>query len=156
MFGDITTGAETDIQQVTADRARMVARWGMSEKVGFVTVKPAPDEGQGLCCPAPSRPREATQELVDAEVRRIVDEEHDATRSAAHRNRDKLDALAAALLERETLDEVDAYAAAGIIARASRGRPASAASRSSPRAAPRRRRRASAVARAGRSRRCRR
>ncbi len=57
---------------------------------------------------------EATQELVDAEVRRIVDEELEATRALLSANRDKLDALAEALLERETLDEADAYAVAGI------------------------------------------
>jgi cell division protease FtsH len=56
----------------------------------------------------------ATQELVDAEVRRIVDEEQEAARRVMAEHRDRLDALADALLEHETLDEVDAYAAAGI------------------------------------------
>jgi trimeric autotransporter adhesin len=53
-------------------------------------------------------------ELVDAEVRRIVDEELDATRELVSENRERLDRLVDALLEHETLDEVDAYAAAGI------------------------------------------
>jgi cell division protease FtsH len=57
---------------------------------------------------------EATHELIDAEVRRIVDEEQDATERLLSSNRERLDSLAEALLERETLDEVDAYAAAGI------------------------------------------
>jgi cell division protease FtsH len=57
---------------------------------------------------------QATQELIDGEVRRIVDEELDATEELLASNRDKLDALAETLLERETLDEADAYAAAGI------------------------------------------
>ena len=57
---------------------------------------------------------EATQELVDAEVRRIVDEEQAATEALLAQNRERLDSLAEALLERETLDETDAYAAAGI------------------------------------------
>jgi cell division protease FtsH len=57
---------------------------------------------------------EATQELIDAEVRRIVDEEQEATERLLARNRERLDSLAEALLERETLDEADAYAAAGI------------------------------------------
>ena len=84
----------------------------MSEKVGFLTVKG--QDGQGFLLPGSEPASEATQELVDAEVRRIVDEEHEATRRLLERERDKLDALAEALLERETLDEVDAYAAAGI------------------------------------------
>jgi cell division protease FtsH len=57
---------------------------------------------------------EATQELVDAEVRRIVDEEQEATERLLATNRERLDALAEALLQRETLDEADAYAAADI------------------------------------------
>jgi len=112
VFGDITTGAESDIQQVTMIARGMVERWGMSEKVGFLTVKG--QDGQGFLLPGSEPASEATQELVDAEVRRIVDEEQDATRRLLERERDKLDALAEALLERETLDEIDAYAAAGI------------------------------------------
>ena len=57
---------------------------------------------------------QATQELIDREVRRIVDEEQDATERLLATNRDRLDTLADALLERETLDEADAYAVAGI------------------------------------------
>ncbi len=112
VFGDITTGAESDIQQVTAIARGMVARWGMSEKVGFLTVTPS--GGQGLLLPGADPASEATQELVDAEARRIVDEEQEATRRLVEESRERLDALADALLERETLDEVDAYAVAGI------------------------------------------
>jgi cell division protease FtsH len=111
-FGDITTGAESDIQHVTQIARGMVQRWGMSEKVGFLTVKG--QDGQGFLLPGSEPASEATQELVDAEVRRIVDEEQETTRRLLERERDKLDALAEALLERETLDEIDAYAAAGI------------------------------------------
>jgi cell division protease FtsH len=112
VYGEATTGAESDIQQVTAIARGMVARWGMSEKVGFVTV--APQQGQSFLLPGAEPASEATQELVDAEVRRIVDEEQEATRRLLDENRDKLDALATALLEHETLDEVDAYAVAEI------------------------------------------
>jgi cell division protease FtsH len=111
-FGNITTGAESDIQHVTQIARGMVQRWGMSEKVGFLTVKG--QDGQGFLLPGSEPASEATQELVDAEVRRIVDEEQEATRRLLERERDKLDALAEALLECETLDEIDAYAAAGI------------------------------------------
>jgi cell division protease FtsH len=112
VYGDMTTGAESDIQQVTRIARGMVERWGMSEKVGFLTV--APRDGQSPLLPGAEPVSEATQELVDAEVRRIVDEEHEQARSALADNRERLDALAEALLERETLDEDDAYAVAGI------------------------------------------
>jgi cell division protease FtsH len=112
VFGDATTGAESDIQQVTRIARGMVERWGMSEKVGFLTV--APQDGQSPLLPGAEPVSEATQELIDAEVRRIVDEEQDATAELLSDNRERLDALADALLERETLDEADAYAAAGI------------------------------------------
>jgi cell division protease FtsH len=112
VFGDATTGAESDIQQVTRIARGMVERWGMSEKVGFLTV--APQDGQSPLLPGAEPVSEATQELIDAEVRRIVDEEMEATEQLLADNRDRLEALAEALLERETLDEHDAYAAAGI------------------------------------------
>ena len=112
VFGDVTTGAESDIQQVTRIARGMVERWGMSDKVGFLTV--TPQNGQNLLLPGAEPVSEATQELVDAEVRRIVDEEREATERLLADNRDRLDSLADALLERETLDEADAYAAAGI------------------------------------------
>jgi cell division protease FtsH len=112
VFGNITTGAESDIQQVTQIVRGMVTRWGMSDKVGFITV--APQDGQNFLLPGADPVSEATQELVDEEVRRIVDEEYEATRRLVSDNRERLDALAEALLERETLDELDAYAAAGI------------------------------------------
>jgi cell division protease FtsH len=112
VFGDATTGAESDIQQVTRIARGMVERWGMSEKVGFLAV--APQDGQSMLLPGAEPVSEATQELIDSEVRRIVDEEQDATERLLEDNRDRLDALAEALLERETLDEADAYVAAGI------------------------------------------
>jgi cell division protease FtsH len=112
VFGEATTGAESDIQQVTQIARGMVQRWGMSEKVGFLTV--VPQDGQSMLLPGSEPVSEATQELVDAEVRRIVDEEQEATEQLLAENRERLDSLAEALLERETLDEIDAYAAAGI------------------------------------------
>jgi cell division protease FtsH len=112
VYGTVSTGAESDIQQVTGIARGMVARWGMSDKVGFVTV--APQQGQSPLLPGAEPVSPATQELVDAEVRRIVDDELDATRALLAEHRERLDRLVEALLERETLDEVDAYAAAGI------------------------------------------
>jgi cell division protease FtsH len=56
----------------------------------------------------------STQQRVDDEIRRIVDESHQQVLALLKQNRSKLDSLATALLEHETLDEEDAYAAAGV------------------------------------------
>jgi cell division protease FtsH len=112
VYREPTTGAESDIQQVTAIARGMVQRWGMSDKIGFITV--AGQDGQSLLLPGAEPASAATQELVDKEVRRIVEEEQRAVRELLTENRDRLEALADALLERETLDEADAYAVVGI------------------------------------------
>jgi cell division protease FtsH len=112
VYGNVTTGAESDLEQVTQIARSMVGRWGMSEKVGLVSVLPGPGEEvnpfapDGVVSPA-------TRELVDAEVRRIVDECYGRAEKLLRENREKLDALAGSLLERETLDEADAYRVAG-------------------------------------------
>src|SRR3954471_1712638 len=112
VFGEITTGAESDIQQLTEIARRMVGRWGMSQAVGPVAVLPA--DGNGPLLPGAAETSERTQELVNREVRRIVDDAHHDVTILLTQHRENLDALAGALLGRETLDEVDAYAAAGI------------------------------------------
>jgi cell division protease FtsH len=113
IYGDVTTGAESDLEQVTAIAKRMVGRWGMSEAIGPISVLPGPDEGPlfpGVGPPVSPR----TQETVDAEVRRIVEGCYAEALSLLADHRDKLEALARALLERETLDEDDAYRVAGV------------------------------------------
>jgi cell division protease FtsH len=112
IYDEPTTGAESDIQQLTQIARGMVERWGMSPKVGFLAV--APRDGQSALLPGADPVSDATKELIDAEVRRIVDDELDHVRQLLTDNREHLDALAEALLEHETLDELDAYAAAGI------------------------------------------
>jgi cell division protease FtsH len=110
VFGEVTTGAENDLEQVTAIARQMAGRWGMSEEIGPVTVLPPP--GRESPFGDPTAP--ATRELVDAEVRRIVEECYDDALRTLRANRDRLDRLVSALLEQETLDEIDAYAAAGV------------------------------------------
>ena len=112
VFGDLTTGAESDIQQLTQIARQMVGRWGMSEAIGTVAVLPA--DGQGPLLPGVSDVSEETQQLIDEEVRRLVATAHDASVALLREHRDKLDGLVEKLLEHETLDEADAYAAAGI------------------------------------------
>ncbi|MGO9909411.1 MAG: ATP-dependent zinc metalloprotease FtsH [Solirubrobacteraceae bacterium] len=115
VFSDITTGAESDIQQLTRIARGMVGRWGMSRAIGPIAV--IPQDGMSLLLPGVSETSEATQRLVDEEVRRIVESAHAEVSSLLRDHRSNLDALVAALLEHETLDEADAYAAAGLISR---------------------------------------
>ena len=112
VFGETSTGAEADIQQLTEIARQMVGRWGMSTAIGPVAVLPR--DGTGPFVPGTSEVSPDTQKLVDAEVRRIVDEAHREVLDLLQQNRSKLDSLASALLEHETLDEEDAYAAAGV------------------------------------------
>jgi cell division protease FtsH len=112
VYGTITAGAESDIQQLTAIARQMVGRWGMSEAVGPIAV--IPSESAGPLLPGSSEVSEATQELIDREVRRIVDAAHAEVTGLLTENRSKLDSLTAALLEAETLDEAEAYVAAGV------------------------------------------
>jgi cell division protease FtsH len=112
VFGDLTTGAESDIQQLTQIARQMVGRWGMSRTIGTVAVLAA--DGQGPLLPGVSEVSEETQQLIDEEVRRLVAAAHDEVIELLRGHRDKLDGLAEALLEHETLDQADAYAAAGI------------------------------------------
>jgi cell division protease FtsH len=111
--GETSTGAESDIQQLTEIARQMVGRWGMSSAIGPVAVLPR--DGAGPLLPGAAEVSPDTQRLVDDEVRRIIDESHQQVVDLLRDNRSKLDALAAALLEYETLDEKDAYAAAGVL-----------------------------------------
>jgi cell division protease FtsH len=112
VYGEITTGAESDIQSLTRIARGMVARWGMSEAIGPVAVSDGPQDG--FLLPGAPHPSPATEERVDAEVRRIVEEAEDGVTELLGRERPRLDALAEALLERETLDQEDAYRIAGV------------------------------------------
>jgi cell division protease FtsH len=111
VYGDVTTGAESDLDQVTSIARQMVGRWGMSEAVGPLTVLPPAGQEPllGVDGVAP-----ATRELVDREARRIVDECRDQAVATLVAHRGQLDRLAHALLAKETLDEDEAYAAADV------------------------------------------
>jgi cell division protease FtsH len=112
VYGEITTGAESDIQQLTQIARQMVGRWGMSDKVGPVTVLPS--ESNGPLLPGASETSPQTQREVDQEVRRLVEEAEHAVTKLLTDNRQKLNKLATALLAAETLDAGPAYAAAGV------------------------------------------
>src|SRR5262245_35476291 len=112
VFGERSTGAESDLQQLTDIARQMVGRWGMSSAIGPIAV--IPRDGTGPFLPGATEASPETQRLVDAEVRRIVEKAHAEVVELLQQNRDKLDALAEGLLEHETLDEDDAYATAGV------------------------------------------
>jgi cell division protease FtsH len=112
VYDSISAGAESDIQQLTMIARQMVGRWGMSRVIGPIAVLPS--EGQNLLLPGADAVSETTQRLVDEEVRRIVEEAHDAVSTLLADHREQLDSLAEALLAAETLDEDDAYEAAGV------------------------------------------
>jgi cell division protease FtsH len=112
VYDSITSGAESDLQQVTAIARQMVGRWGMSSAIGPVAVLPS--EAQNELLPGVAQTSELTQQTVDTEVRRLADEAHACAHALLMRERPRLDALAKALLEAETLDEEAAYAAAGV------------------------------------------
>src|SRR6516162_6855369 len=105
IFGDITNGARGDIRGATAIARRMVCEWGMSEKMGMVEYGEHEDYvflGRDI-----SRARdysEATAEQIDQEVRRLIDDAYQLAKHTLISNRDKLETIAKALLEYETLD----------------------------------------------------
>jgi cell division protease FtsH len=113
VFGDVTTGAENDLEQATGIAKQMVGRWGMSEKVGTMSVLPDPRREQPLGLSADGT-SPATTELVETEARRILDQGHEQALETLRANRHRLDALVEALLRTETLDAADAYRAADV------------------------------------------
>src|SRR6188474_3481374 len=108
VFNIVTTGSENDLQMVTRIARSMVGRWGMSERIGTLSVLPA--EGD----PRMAGISDGLLDAVDEEVRRITDECYAEARRLLRENRAKLDAIVTQLLAHESLDETEIYAAAGI------------------------------------------
>ncbi|MEO2083283.1 MAG: ATP-dependent zinc metalloprotease FtsH [Desulfurobacteriaceae bacterium] len=103
-LGTISTGAGNDIERATEIARKMVAEWGMSEKIGPIAVRIKEHFGE---------PTELVSEdlkrLIDKEVKRIINETYQRTKELLSANMEKLENLARALLERETLtgEEID-------------------------------------------------
>ena len=101
-MNQMTTGASNDFERATAMARRMVTQWGMSESLG--TMVYGEEEGHA------DRPNftrsisEATMQKVDTEIRRIIDQQYNLARHLIETHRDKIEAMAAALLEWETID----------------------------------------------------
>ncbi len=108
MYGVITSGAESDLEHVTRVARSMVGRWGMSDRVGPLSVLPS--EGD----PRMMGVSETLLNTVDDEVRRITEECYAEARRLLRDHRAQLDALVDALMAKESLDEAEIYAVAGI------------------------------------------
>ena len=117
IYGEITTGAESDIQQLTKIARGMVGRWGMSDAIGPLAIGEGREDG-GQLLPGGSAVAPATQEKVDLEAQRIVEAAEREVVELLERERPRLDALAHSLLEHETLDQPEAYRVAHVTASA--------------------------------------
>jgi cell division protease FtsH len=116
VYGTKTTGAENDIEQATDLARRMVTRWGMSDRLGMVQL--APRDNPYLTGPpgfVGTKPfSEETAQAIDAEVRRIISESHEEAKRLLTAHRKQLNALADALLSRETLNEQEILEVTGL------------------------------------------
>ena len=101
----MTTGASNDFERATEIARRMVTQWGMSDALGPMVY--GENEGEvflGRSVTTHKNVSEATLQRVDYEIRRIVDEQYQVARKLIEANREKVEAMAKALLEWETLD----------------------------------------------------
>jgi cell division protease FtsH len=108
VFGVVSTGAENDLQVCTGIARSMVGRWGMSPRLGPVSVLPPEGDPRMLGV------SEGTLDVVSEEVRRLVEDCYADALSLLKTNRHRLDTIVAELLQHETLDEAAVYAAAGL------------------------------------------
>jgi len=118
VYGGRTTGSENDMQQATDMARQMVTRWGMSPRLGPVTLAPREDPFLGRDPYAGfggSKPySETTAQLIDEETERILNECYAEGVRLLREHRTALDRLASTLLEKETLDEQEIISVTGI------------------------------------------
>jgi cell division protease FtsH len=111
IFGDVSTGAQNDLQKATEIARTMVTQFGMSEKVGLVSLEgprtplflPVPTQG-------PKEYSEETARLIDTEVKRILSETHAKVREILGSHRQALQELAKLLLEKEVVERAELQA----------------------------------------------
>ena len=105
VFDEISTGAQNDLERATSIVRQMIMEYGMSDSLGPITLGHKHDQvflGRDL-----ARDRDYSEEIakaIDQEIRRTIDECYEKARKVLEENRDKLELIAAALLEKETLD----------------------------------------------------
>jgi cell division protease FtsH len=104
-MGQMTTGASNDFERATEMARRMVTQWGMSDSLGPMVY--GENEGEvflGRSVTTHKNVSEATMQKVDVEIRRIIDMQYTLARALIEENRDKIEVMAKALLEWETID----------------------------------------------------
>jgi cell division protease FtsH len=105
VFNDISTGAQNDLKMVTELAEKMVCQWGMSDKIGPITFSRGEEHPfLGMKLAQEKTFSEEMAWLIDQEIAEIIRGAEATAGELLRNNRDKLDALAAALLEEETLD----------------------------------------------------
>src|SRR5687768_6481558 len=116
VFGSRTTGAENDIEQATNLARGMVTRWGMSDRLGMIQLAPKinPYLGNQGSAYGTKPFSDHTARAIDDEVLRIINDCHDEARRLLREHRTELDALAEALLEKETLNEQEILQVTGL------------------------------------------
>jgi cell division protease FtsH len=105
VMNQMTTGASNDFERATTQARGMVMRYGMTEALGPMVY--AENEGEvflGRSVTKTTNMSEQTMQKVDEEVRRIIDEQYNLARRLIEDNKDKMHAMAKALLEWETID----------------------------------------------------
>ena len=116
VYGTKTTGAESDIEQATGLARQMATRWGMSEKLGMVQLAPRQTNWTGAAGGfMGEKPySEETAKLIDSEVAEIIRGCHEEAKRLLREHRRELDALVAALMKEESLDEKQILEATGL------------------------------------------
>ncbi len=103
IFNEMTTGASDDIKRATRIAREMVVTFGMSS-LGPINLGPDYEEDYGNYYPDPSKVGEQTQEKIDAEIKKLMEEAFEKAKRILKENRAKLDAVAEELLKIETMD----------------------------------------------------
>jgi cell division protease FtsH len=104
IFNEVSSGALDDLERVTKQAYMMVANLGLSDKIGNISYY----DSTGMNENSFQKPySEATAQMIDEEVRKIVDEAHECTKKILTKNLEKLDALAKLLLEKEVVYKED-------------------------------------------------
>jgi cell division protease FtsH len=115
IYGNKTTGAENDIEQATNLARMMVTRWGMSDALGMVQLVESNNPYlNGMGGSGRREFSEETARLIDHEVHKIINECHEEAKRLLNEYRMELDSLAAALMDRETLDEKEILLVTGL------------------------------------------
>ncbi|ABX19537.1 ATP-dependent zinc metalloprotease FtsH [Burkholderia multivorans] len=105
-FGDVSTGAQNDLERATALARHMVMQYGMSEKVGLVTLDDGAPQGgaPGVWTPGDGHCSEHTAQLIDEEVRALLEDAHARVTATLGEHRDALERIALSLLQHESID----------------------------------------------------